>query len=271
MFGLIVLLLFCAAVGFMFLMACVNPTDPSLLGTLARVVTKEIPSKVGSGIRAIPFFGPFCLDGSQQLFNYVAFKPNPILQIVYAALVFGGYGIVLWEAYPQIPNMYMGGYHRYIGVFVVGMTLWAWFKACTVSPGYITSENYKEYDNYAVDEMLYTPDQYYTYKDPEGKEIKPKVPKLPRSKHCSISDHVVSRFDHFCPWLNNAVGEKNYKYFLLFLLSTAIMLWYGAAASGSVVLTYIKIQKLFDARYVNKVTGQVITASKKMVFSVLYA
>lgn len=44
------------------------------------------------------------------------------------------------------------------------------------------------------------------------------------------------------------------------------MLTYGAAASGSVVMTFITSQKLFAARYVNKVTGEVITASKQMVF-----
>ena len=262
MLGLVLLLLFCCAVAFMFLMACVNPNDPTMLGMVARVVTRNIKGT----IRSIPVVGPFMLDGTAQFFNYVAFKPNPLLQTVYASLVFGGYGVVLWEAYPQIPNAYMAGYHRYIGVVVVGVTLWAWYKACSVSPGYITHANYKTFDNYPVDNMMYFPDQYYTYKNAEGVEVKPKVPKLPRSKHCSVTDQVIARFDHFCPWLNNAVGERNYKYFLLYLFMTSFMLTYGAAASGSVVMTLITSQKLFAARNVNKVTGEVITASKQMVF-----
>lgn len=34
------------------------------------------------------------------------------------------------------------------------------------------------------------------------------------SKHCGQCDRCVSNFDHHCKWLNNCIGEKNYKYFM---------------------------------------------------------
>lgn len=37
------------------------------------------------------------------------------------------------------------------------------------------------------------------------------------SKHCGQCDRWVSKFDHHCKWLNNWVGEKNYKYFALLI------------------------------------------------------
>lgn len=42
------------------------------------------------------------------------------------------------------------------------------------------------------------------------------------SKHWGQCDRCVSKFDHHCKWLNNCVGEKNYRYF--FLLITFFMI-----------------------------------------------
>ena len=38
-----------------------------------------------------------------------------------------------------------------------------------------------------------------------------------RSKHCSVQKRCVSCFDHFCPYVNNTMGSRNYKYFILFM------------------------------------------------------
>lgn len=45
-----------------------------------------------------------------------------------------------------------------------------------------------------------------------------KAIKPPRTHHCNISDKCVLNMDHFCPWMNNAVGYYNFRYFYLFLL-----------------------------------------------------
>ncbi|XP_069580282.1 palmitoyltransferase ZDHHC12-A [Brachyistius frenatus] len=47
-----------------------------------------------------------------------------------------------------------------------------------------------------------------------------------RAKHCQTCQRCVRRFDHHCPWMENCVGEKNHRWFVVYLLvQLLVLLW----------------------------------------------
>lgn len=103
------------------------------------------------------------------------------------------------------------------------------FLAAYVDPGYVSRARLDFYGSlYPYDHTLYLPNQIC---------VTCRLPKPPRSKHCSLCGYCVARLDHHCVFINGCVGYGNQHWFLLLLLSTAILTSAGAWLGGNTVST----------------------------------
>merc|ERR1712032_524977 len=64
-----------------------------------------------------------------------------------------------------------------------------------------------------------------------------------RSHHCNEMGRCIDRMDHFCPWIDNAVGRGNQRIFFVFvvMLELNTVLFYWAA--------YLFLQKEFGETF----------------------
>jgi len=85
------------------------------------------------------------------------------------------------------------------------------YLVCTSDPGYISVTHKERCD------MIVTMTEQSLWKNnfcPTCLITRPI-----RSKHCSVCDKCVILFDHHCPWMNNCIGGKNNKIFVLYLMA----------------------------------------------------
>ncbi|KAF2670387.1 zf-DHHC-domain-containing protein [Microthyrium microscopicum] len=186
------------------------------IGLLHRVIWVYIPN----GLRGVDksISGGRISRSFQRGYQKLLFEKHPIVLIFFLSLITACAGLFLPAAWQYLPI-----YHK-LGIVVLLPLPYIFTRLCNItnasSPHIVNHTNViNNLTQYPYDYKLFHPNNICRTCD---------LPKPARSKHCSLCRACVARADHHCIWVNNCLGRGNYKYFLSLLLSTSILLAYGA-------------------------------------------
>lgn len=141
--------------------------------------------------------------------------------------------VVPWALWSSI----LGCIHILFFNIVVFMTYYCYNKTVNTPPGFVPAGWVPP----GISEAELQEAKQNTRKPNKRELIHPNAPrwcapcqkfKPPRSHHCKELGDCVVRMDHFCPWVNNCVGFKNHKFFILFL-------WYAIIGLADFLLSFI--------------------------------
>ncbi|TWU73025.1 palmitoyltransferase swf1 [Metarhizium rileyi] len=152
---------------------------------------------------------------------------HPAIVIFFLALMIGGECLYLPSVWHRLAS-----FTKFTVVVAVLLPYFFLYLSCTADPGYITRENHAYYMSlYPFDHALFHP----------GAQCKTcKFLKPPRSKHCSVCKRCIAKADHHCIFINSCVGYGNQHWFILLLVSTAILCTYGGLLGASLLSSSIK-------------------------------
>lgn len=220
---------------------------------LAFFVTETIPRKTWGVLqRLLP----------DHVLNGVQFFIDRFLMIFYLAIFYGCWSIVWFFVYPIVDQQdYVRSYHKVIGMFFFAACMISWRYASSTSPGIITASNIHRYSHFPYDNVLFVPQTCKT-----TSIIRPARSKFDRHRYHGN----VPRFDHFCGWVYNTVGEENYRFFLVFLLMHFVACGYGGIIIASIFYGHLLKVNLLEAVFVDRFTGQEVPATKFLLFQYLF-
>ncbi|TRX94312.1 hypothetical protein FHL15_004779 [Xylaria flabelliformis] len=197
---------------------------PALRHTPIAWLYRAIWVYIPNGILAVDqaLTGGRIISSAGTFGHYVWYGRHPTVLIFYILLLSVSEFLYLPGAWPR-----MSRFHQVVGAIAIILPYIFLYLAAFSDPGVVTAATHARYMSlYPYDFTLFHP----------GQQCRTcHVLKPPRSKHCAVCKRCVARLDHHCVFINNCVGYGNQHWFLLLLLSTALLTTYGGALGLSMI------------------------------------
>ena len=227
--------------------------DPNKNDT-AFYVTATLPQKIWDRMGKVL---------GQKKLNMLASVIDLALVFVYFAVVLGCWVVVFMYIYPWITeSSYVSNFHKFLGYAVFVACFSSWRLTNKSSPGIITESTFSRYNHYPYDNLLFVPGRRCDSTN---------LIRIARSKFDRLKyDQNVPRYDHFCGWVHNTIGEENYRFFLLFLAVHVGMCVYGSTVTILLFRGEIISKELLQLTFFDRATGETFKADWSIVMQYLF-
>ncbi|ESO98929.1 hypothetical protein LOTGIDRAFT_66461, partial [Lottia gigantea] len=150
-------------------------------------------------------------------------------------------------------------------LLLVILSLSMYYTACFIDPGFIPFQN-KNCNMIHSEDSKRLRDAKLKYRKCDFCEIQQPM----RAKHCEDCQRCVRKYDHHCPWLEACVGERNHKYFLLFLLSTTALIFWTLYITWEGIQNEVHWSDWFHQNFVFMIDIIILIFGGLVVFGLLF-
>ncbi|KAM9726134.1 palmitoyltransferase ZDHHC4 isoform 2-T2 [Dama dama] len=215
---LVLFLLYLALVLLGFVMICIGSKTHYLQGLTSR------------GAQIFSYIIPECLQRVMlRVLHYLFHTRNNTFVILHLILQGMVYTEYTWEIFGLCQQLEFSLYYLFLPYLLLIVNLVFFALTCVTNPGTITKANELLFlPVYEFDEVMFPKNVRCPTCD---------LRKPARSKHCSVCNRCVHRFDHHCVWVNNCIGAWNTRYFLCYLWTLT-----ASAATMAVVSTVFLVR-----------------------------
>ncbi|XP_063502260.1 palmitoyltransferase ZDHHC4 isoform X3 [Symphalangus syndactylus] len=163
-----------------------------------------------------------------------------VLHLVLQGMVYTEY---TWEVFGYCQELEFSLYYLLLPYLLLVVNLFSFTLTCVTNPGIITKANELLFLHvYEFDEVMFPKNVRCSTCD---------LRKPARSKHCSVCNWCVHRFDHHCVWVNNCIGAWNIRYFLIYLLTLTASAATVAIVSTAFLVHLVVMSDLYQETYID--------------------